>query len=136
MRRKVILFVIAAALSVVCMTANAKEPATVVPIDQDGIQKVEIVGGSYFFKPNHIVVKVNVPVELKISKESGLTPHDMVANSPEAGIIFQESLGSSAKTIRFTPIKIGVYPIYCSLSAPFSKSHREKGMEGAIEVVP
>lgn len=136
MKQKVFLFVIAAALSVVCMTANAKEPVTVVPIDQDGIQKVEIVGGSYFFKPNYIVVKVNVPVELKISKESGLTPHDMIANSPEAGIVFQESLGSSAKTIRFTPIKIGTYPIYCSLSAPFSKSHREKGMEGAIEVVP
>jgi plastocyanin len=136
MKYKKSLFFIAAVLIALCITASAQESVTVVPVGPDGVQRVEIVGGSYFFKPNHIVVKVNIPVELKLSKESGLVPHDIVAKSPEAGIEFQESLSSTPKTIKFTPTKVGKYPIYCSKKAPFSKTHREKGMEGVIEVVP
>jgi plastocyanin len=136
MKFKKSLFVVAAALIALCMAASAQESVTVVPVDKDGVQRVEIVGGSYFFKPNHIVVKVNIPVELKVTKESGLVPHDIVAKSPEAGIVFQETLSSTPKIIKFTPTKVGQYPMYCSKKAPFSKTHREKGMEGVIEVVP
>ncbi|MEN6321075.1 MAG: quinol oxidase [Syntrophaceae bacterium] len=130
------LFMIAAVLIALCTAANAEESVTVVPVGQDGVQKVEIIGGSYFYRPNHIVVKVNVPVEMKVSKESGVIPHDIVARSPEAGIEFQESLGSTPRIITFTPTRVGTYPFWCSHKAPFSKSHREKGMEGVIEVVP
>ena len=130
------LYIIAAVLIASYAAASSGEPVTVVPIDQDGIQRVEIEGGSYFFKPDHIVVRINIPVELKVSKESGLIPHNIVAISREAGIAFQENLSSTPKSIRLTPTKVGTYPIYCSKKAPFSKSHREKGMEGVIEVVP
>ena len=136
MKYKKLLFVIAAVVGALCIAASAPEPATVVPMGKDGVQRVEIVGGGYFYKPNHIVVKVNIPVELTVSKESGLVPHDIVAKSPEAGIEFQESMSSTPKIIKFTPTKVGKYPLYCSKKAPFSKSHREKGMEGVIEVVP
>jgi len=136
MKYKKYLVVIVAVLGALCLAASAQESVTVVPMSKDGVQRVDIVGGSYFFKPNHIVVKVNIPVELKVSKESGLIPHDIVAKSPEAGIEFQESMGSTPKIIKFTPTKVGKYPLYCSKKAPFSKSHREKGMEGVIEVVP
>jgi plastocyanin domain-containing protein len=136
MKYQKLLFVIAAVVIALCISASAKESVTVVPVAKDGVQRVEIAGGSYFFKPNHIVVKVNIPVELKVSKESGLVPHDIVVKSPEAGIEFQESLSSTPKIIKFTPTKVGKYPIYCSKKAPFSKSHRAKGMEGVIEVVP
>ena len=136
MKYKNYFFVIAAVVIALFVSASAPEPATVVPVSKDGVQRVEIVGGSYFFKPKYIVVKVNIPVELKVSKESGLAPHNIVAKSPEAGIEFQESMSSTPKTIKFTPTKVGKYPIYCSKKAPFSKSHRDKGMEGVIEVVP
>ena len=136
MKYKKCLFVIAAVVIALGIAAAAPETVTVVPVGKDGVQRMEIVGGSYFFKPNHIVVKVNIPVELKVSKESGLVPHDIVAKSPEAGIVFQESMSSTPKIIKFTPTKVGKYPLYCSKKAPFSKTHREKGMEGVIEVVP
>ncbi len=136
MKYKNYLFLIAAVVGALCIAAAAPGPATVAPIGKDGVQRVEIVGGSYFFKPNHIVVKVNIPVELKVSKESGLVPHDIVAKSPEAGIEFKESMSTTPKIIKFTPTKVGKYPMYCSKKAPFSKTHREKGMEGIIEVVP
>ncbi len=113
-----------------------KEKVFRATVDSDGVQRVEMVGGSYFFNPSHVIVKVGVPVELKVRKESGFVPHNIVAKSPEAGIEFDESLGSDPKTIRFTPTKTGTYPFYCSKKVIFFASHREKGMEGVIEVIP
>ena len=104
--------------------------------DADGVQRVRLVAGSYFFKPNHIVVKANVPVELTASRESGITPHDLVIRAEEAGINVKEDLGSDPKKISFTATRPGKYPIYCSKKLPFMAGHREKGMEGILEVVP
>jgi plastocyanin len=121
------------------LAGGAEEKIFRATVDSDGVQRVEVVGGSYFFNPNRIVVKAGVPVELKVRKESGFVPHNIVATSPEAGIEFDESLATEAKTIRLTPTKPGKYPFYCSKKVPllfFLPSHREKGMEGVIEVVP
>lgn len=104
-------------------------------VDTSGVQKVEILGGSYFFKPNYIIVKVNVPVELTIRKEAGATPHDFTLKAPEAGIDISETLGTEPKVIKFTPTKAGEYPFYCGKRFLFFKSHRNRGMEGALEVI-
>jgi plastocyanin domain-containing protein len=104
-------------------------------IAKDGVQHIDILGGSYFFDPNHIIVKVNVPVELKVRKEPGITPHDIVMKSPEAGMDFKESMDAEPKTIRFTPTKVGIYPFYCDKKLLFFESHKKKGMEGVVEVI-
>jgi plastocyanin domain-containing protein len=104
-------------------------------IDKDGVQKVEVLGGDYFFKPNHIIVKVNVPVEMKVSKEEGVVPHNIVINAPDAGIDFNEVLGKEPKVIKFTPKKAGKYLFSCDKKLLFFKSHKDKGMKGTIEVV-
>jgi len=104
-------------------------------IDKDGIQRAEITGGEYFFDPYHIIVKINVPVELRARKRPGIVPHDIIVNAPEAGINFKEDLSKETKVIKFTPKKTGKYPIYCSKKLLFFKSHRERGMEGMIEVI-
>ncbi len=103
---------------------------------KDEVQRVTVVGGSYFFKPNHIVVKVNVPVELLASRESGMTPHNLIIQAPDAGVAVEVDLGTEPKKVVFTPTKTGKYPIYCSKKLPFMAGHREKGMEGVLEVVP
>jgi len=107
----------------------------VATVDADGIQRVEITGASYYFDPNVIVVKVNVPVELKVRKAGGGTPHNIVIKAPEAGIDFSQSLGSEPKVIQFTPTKVGKYAFACTKKAPFSKSHKDRGMHGVLEVV-
>ncbi len=104
-------------------------------VDKDNIQRIEIVGGSYFFNPDYIIVKVNVPVELIIKKEPGIAPHDIIIDAHEAGIDFQEEMGSESKIVKFIPVKTGKYPIYCSKKFLFFKSHRERGMEGILEVI-
>jgi plastocyanin domain-containing protein len=113
---------------------QAKGRRYVATVGQDGIQRVEMTGGSYYFDPAEIVVKVNVPVELIIKKVGG-APHSIALKAPEAGINFETSLGAEPKVIRFTPTKAGKYPFWCTKKAPFSKSHREHGMEGMLEVV-
>jgi len=103
-------------------------------IGSDGIQKVQIIATSYSFAPNHIIVKVNVPVEISAKKEAGFAPHNITLNATDAGIDFSESLSTEPITIKFTPTKAGIYTFFCNKKAPFSKSHREKGMEGILEV--
>ena len=102
-------------------------------IDKNGIQKVEMVGGSYFYKPNDVIVKVNVPVEIIIKKEPGFVPHNIIMHSPEAGMNFTVELSTDPQTIKFTPTKVGKYPFYCDHGILFW-NHREKGMEGILEV--
>jgi len=104
-------------------------------VDVNGVQRADVLAGAYFFKPDHIMVKVNVPVELRVRKEPGIVPHDFVLKIPEAGINVRESLSTELKSLKFTPTKSGKYPFYCDKKRIFSKSHREKGMEGILEVV-
>ncbi len=139
MRRSVLLLVCCLCLSVSgsAVTYAQKQKETYVAnIDQDGVQRVRIVGGGYFFKPYHIIVKVNVPVELSASREAGIVPHNLVIKAPEAGIAVDEELATEIKKIAFTATAVGKYPLYCSNKLLFFASHRERGMEGVLEVVP
>ncbi|HBG45372.1 MAG TPA: quinol oxidase [Deltaproteobacteria bacterium] len=105
-------------------------------IGATGVQRVEITGGSYFFRPGRIVVKAGVPVELVLKSESAIIPHNFVLKSPEAGIDISVRLEREPTTLRFTPAKSGQLTFYCDKKFFLLKSHREHGMEGTIEVVP
>ena len=112
-----------------------KTEAYTATVDKDGVQHISIIGGSYFFKPARIVVKKNIPVELSVSQEPGMAPHSIVAKAPEAGIVFDESLSGNPKIITFTAKATGGYVFYCKNKLPFFPTHREKGMQGIIQVV-
>lgn len=116
--------------------AQEQKEVYVAKVDPDGVQRVRLEGGGYFFKRNHIVIKVNVPVELSASREAGIVPHNLVIKAPEAGIAVEEDLATDIKKITFTATVVGKYPFYCSNKLLFFASHRERGMEGALEVVP
>ena len=49
------LFAIATILIAFYTTLSSEAAVTTATIGKDGVQKVEIIGGSYFFKPNHII---------------------------------------------------------------------------------
>jgi plastocyanin len=102
----------------------------------DGVQRVEVVGGTYYFEPSRIVVTVNVPVELTLRKEPDVIPHDFILNAPEAGIAIAESLSTEPRVVRFTPTRAGTYPFSCGKKPPLFPSHRDQGMEGVLEVLP
>ena len=130
-----------AALAAGCQSSGdhkpvASEPAQVVKVDQDGVQRVTVLAGSYFFRPNHIIVKAGTPVEILASREAGLAPHDLVIQAPDGATLVQQDLATEPRKIAFTPRKPGKYPMYCSKKPPLMASHRERGMEGILEVVP
>ena len=101
----------------------------------DGVQRADIVGGDYFFQPARIVVRVGVPVELSVRVEAGIVPHSFVLEAPAAGISIDEDLGEEPKVLAFVPRLAGSYPFHCRNKLLFFKSHRERGMEGVLEVV-
>jgi plastocyanin domain-containing protein len=106
----------------------------VAAVSSDGVQKVSIVATEFNFNPGHIVVKVNVPVEITIRKEPSVVPHSFVINSTDAGMEINENLSSDPKVIKFTPTRTGKYAFYCDKKVLFFKSHRDSGMEGVLEV--
>lgn len=128
---------LAAALPAGAQDAKSAAPEApfVVPVAADGIQKVDVLGGGYFFKPKHLVVKVNVPVELMVTKEKGMVPHNIMIKAPEAGIDFNVEMKTTPTPVSFTPTKPGTYPMLCTKKFLWM-SHKEKGMEGVLEVVP
>ncbi|WP_175882095.1 quinol oxidase [Burkholderia sp. BCC0044] len=110
------------------------DPPVRVPIDADGVQRVTIVGGSYFFRPNHVIVRAHAPVELTVSAEPGVVPHSFELDAPQAGIAVRTELGTTPKTFRFTPVQPGRFAYYCTHRLLFFRSHRERGMEGVLDV--
>ncbi|BDV42477.1 hypothetical protein GURASL_14000 [Geotalea uraniireducens] len=134
MKRNLLLAVLLLICSVVAVPAAEQDEFRAM-IDKDGVQRVTVVGGDFYFHPSHIVVKVNVPVELTVTKDTLIVPHDINVHAPEAGIDFKVELSREPQVIRFTPTKTGRYPMYCDKKFLFFPSHREEGMEGVIEVV-
>lgn len=132
LQRLILFFVV---FSVAVAFADAQDKTGAHAVVKDGVQHISIIGGSYFFRPDRIVVKKYMPVELSVSQEPGIAPHSIVAKAPDAGIVFDESLSSNPKIITFTAQVTGEYSFYCKNKLPFFPSHREKGMQGVIEVV-
>ena len=113
-----------------------KEKRFVAAVGPDGVQHVEITGGEYYYDPNYIVVKANVPVEFTLKKEPGYVPHDMVVKAPDAGIDFKVKFKKEPVVVKFTPTKAGTYEMECDERFLWFKSHKDRGMYGYIEVVP
>jgi plastocyanin len=118
------------------ITCEAAEPAAFeVPLDPDGIQRATVVADSYSFSPNHLVVRTGKPVELTIKSVTLLVPHNFVIDDPRSGLSIHEEIpAGESVSVRFTPTVPGSFAMYCDKKLLFFKSHREKGMEGVLEV--
>ncbi|MFZ3041172.1 MAG: hypothetical protein WA108_05170 [Thiobacillus sp.] len=46
------------------------------------MQHVRIEGGAYFFKPNRVIARSTVPVELTVSVGRSVIPHSFVIQAP------------------------------------------------------
>ena len=99
--------------------------------DANGVQQVRLVAHSYYFTPNRIVVRRNVPVELHIRNAAFLTPHNFTCIAPDAGIQVNRGLSwfGGTRRVRFIPVKDGEYPFLCGVD-----SHAKHGMTGTLVV--
>lgn len=98
-------------------------------------QIIEVTLDSYSITPDHITVKANTPVTLKVTNTATLIPHNLIIHAPEAGVDVKVDLraGKSGEAT-FTATKAGSYEIICDKKPPFMKSHKDKGMHGMLIV--
>jgi len=111
-------------------------PPLQVPVDQlDGIQRATIILDSYSYTPHHLIVQAGKPIELLLTSITTITPHNFLLKNEAAGLSIERDVSSGRTvTVQFTVRKPGLYPFYCDKKLLFFPSHREKGMEGVLEV--
>jgi plastocyanin len=106
-----------------------------VPVAQDGVQRATITLDSYSYTPNHLIVEAGKPVELTLTSVTTVTPHNFVLKEPAAGLAVDETVwGGKTVTVKFTPAQAGTFTFYCDKRLWPMPSHRDKGMEGKLEV--
>lgn len=114
--------------------AGAGEPV-VAQVGADGVQRATITLDSYSYTPDYLVVQAGKPVELTLTSVTTLTPHNFILNDPAAGFGVDQNVGhGKTVSVGFTPAQPGTFTFYCDKKLLFFASHREKGMEGRLEV--
>ncbi|MBA5865113.1 MAG: quinol oxidase [Nitrospira sp. CR1.3] len=106
-----------------------------VPVAADGVQRATITLDSYSYVPGYLVVEAGKPVELTLTSVTTITPHNFIIKDPAGSLSVEQDVGAGKTVVvKFTPTKPGVFPIYCDKRLWPMPSHRDKGMEGKLEV--
>jgi heme/copper-type cytochrome/quinol oxidase subunit 2 len=110
-------------------------PPTIIPVAENGIQRATIALDSYSYTPNHLIVEAGQPVELTLTSVTTIIPHNFILKDPTGDLSVEQDVGAGKTvTITFTPTRRGTFPIYCDKRLWPLPSHRDKGMEGKLEV--
>lgn len=114
--------------------ASAEE-AVELAVGEDGVQRGIITVDSYSYTPSHLIARAGKPVELALTSVTDIVPHNFLLKEPTAGLdVEQDVKAGKTVTVRFTPTQPGTFTFYCDKQLLFFKSHRERGMEGRLEV--
>ena len=110
-------------------------PPLLVPVSADGVQRATVTLDSYSYTPNHLIVEAGKPVVLTLTSVTTIIPHNFIIKDPAGNLSVEQDV-SAGKTviITFTPAQPGTFPIYCDKRLWPLPSHRDKGMEGKLEV--
>jgi len=125
---------------VLAVTSFAADPASIgppftVPVDSDGVQRTTVILDSYSYQPGHLIVEKGKPVELTLKSVTTFTPHNFIIKDPAGSLAVEQDVSAGKTTLlKFTPTQSGTFPIYCDKRLWPLPSHRDKGMEGKLEV--
>ena len=125
---------------VLAVTSLAADPASIgppftVPVDSDGVQRTTVILDSYSYQPGHLIVEKGKPVELTLKSVTTFTPHNFIIKDPAGSLAVEQDVSAGKTTLlKFTPTQSGTFPIYCDKRLWPLPSHRDKGMEGELEV--
>jgi heme/copper-type cytochrome/quinol oxidase subunit 2 len=110
-------------------------PPAVIPVAAEGVQRATVTLDSYSYTPNHLIVEVGKPVELTLTSVTIIIPHNFIIKDPAGSLSVEQDVSAGKTvTIKFTPTQPGTFPIYCDKRLWPMPSHRDKGMEGKLEV--
>ncbi|MDF0666679.1 MAG: cupredoxin domain-containing protein [Nitrospira sp.] len=126
-----------AALVAVGQAADGSEPdlPIVVPMSPDGVQRATVILDSYSYSPNHLVVENGKPVELTLTSVTMITPHNFIMKDSAGSLLVEQDVGAGRTVVaRFVLTQPGLFPFFCDKRLWPIPSHRDKGMEGILEV--
>jgi plastocyanin len=104
---------------------------------QGEVRVVEVLLGSYRFMPTEIQLIAGEPVILRLVNADSIIPHNFTIHDASGELdINVDVIAGETVDINLKPSTAGRYTFYCGNKMLFMKSHREKGMEGVINVVP
>ena len=110
-------------------------PPVMIPVAADGVQRATVTLDSYSYSPNHLIVEAGKPVELTLTSVTTIIPHNFIIKDPAGSLSVEQDVSAGKTvTITFTPTQPGTFPIYCDKRLWPLPSHRDKGMEGKLEV--
>jgi heme/copper-type cytochrome/quinol oxidase subunit 2 len=110
-------------------------PPVVIPMAADGVQRATVTLDSYSYTPNHLIVEAGKPIELTLTSVTTIIPHNFIIKDPAGSLSVEQDVSAGKTvTITFTPTQPGTFPIYCDKRLWPLPSHRDKGMEGKLEV--
>ena len=110
-------------------------PPLVVPVAADGVQRATVILDSYSYQPDHLIVERGQPVELTLTSVTTIIPHNFIIKDPAGSLTVEQDVGAGKTVVvKFTPTQPGTFPIYCDKRLWPLPSHRDKGMEGKLEV--
>jgi len=110
-------------------------PPVLISVAADGVQRATVTLDSYSYTPNHLIVEAGKPVELTLTSVTTIIPHNLIIKDPAGSLSVEQDVSAGKTvTITFTPTQPGTFPIYCDKRLWPLPSHRDKGMEGKLEV--
>jgi heme/copper-type cytochrome/quinol oxidase subunit 2 len=114
---------------------SQSDPPVVIPVAANGVQRATVTLDSYSYSPNHLIVEAGRPVELTLTSVTTMIPHNFIIKDPAGSLSVEQDISAGKTvTITFTPPQPGIFPIYCDKRLWPLPSHRDKGMEGKLEV--
>lgn len=125
------------ALVAVGQAADGSEPGPpiVVPVSPDGVQRAKVILDSYSYSPNHLVVQSGKEVELTLASITMITPHNFIIKDSAGSLLVEQDVGAGRTVMaRFVPTQPGLFLFFCDKRLWPMPSHRDKGMEGLLEV--
>jgi len=107
----------------------------VLSVAADGTQRATVTLDSYSYTPNHLIVEAGKPVELTLTSVTTIIPHNFIIKDQSGNLSVEQDVSAGKTvTVTFTPTQPGTFSIYCDKRLWPLPSHRDKGMEGTLEV--
>ncbi len=98
---------------------------------------IEVKLGDYRYMPSEIQLVVDQPVILHLVNTDLITPHNFTLEDPSDGLDVNVDIpAGESLDVHLMPLVAGSHTFYCRNKLLFMESHREKGMQGRLIVVP
>ena len=98
---------------------------------------IEVTLGDHRYMPSSIQLMVNQPVVLHLVNVDSFTPHNFTLQDASDGLdVNVDILPGQSVDVHLMPLVAGSHTFYCKNKFLFSESHREKGMQGTLTVIP